>query len=168
MDAPPRAPPRPRTEKADKTETEPATQDALALLPHADTFPKMKFMFEPQGEPTQNEDTERPEAIDTEHQWDPQSRPAWQLHSERGPNIEAEAKASKPTKLFEELVNPQTPPAGRAYERHWSRGNYNVERFHATWERFRSEHAQCSDEHCQRTLCRSAINCYSFKYSWTT
>ena len=94
----------------------------------------------------QEEDTERPEAIDTEHNWDAHRRTPWQLHSERGPNVDAEGEASKPPKPFEELVNPQTPPEGRAYDRHWTQSNYDVARVCTTWEKVRSEHAHYSDE----------------------
>ena len=45
VDAPPRVPPLPRTDRADATETEAATKDALSLLPHADTFSNMNFIF---------------------------------------------------------------------------------------------------------------------------
>ena len=69
-------------------------------------FQKTKFVFEPAGEPPVGEDPQRPEAYETDHHWKNENRERWQLHSERGPNIEPETHALPAPKPFEHLVNP--------------------------------------------------------------
>ena len=64
----------------------------------------MKFVFEPSGEPPVGEDQQRPEAYETDQHWKNENRERWQLHSEKGPNVEPEAKNLPPPKPFEHLV----------------------------------------------------------------
>ena len=106
----------------------------------------MKFVFEPSGEPPIEEDGDRPEAYSTDHHGDKENRERWQLHSEKGPNIEPENDALPPPKPFEHLVNPEVPPPGREYERHWKKWNFNPQRAHDAWDKLRSESASYTDE----------------------
>ena len=120
-----------------------ATGTLSDTYPHASdpNFQKMKFVFEPSGEPPVGEDQQRPEAYETDHHWKNENRERWQLHSEKGPNVEPEAKNLPPPKPFEHLVNPEKPPAGREYERHWTRSNYDSSHARDVWEKLRSESA---------------------------
>ena len=59
-----------------------------------------------------------------------------------------------PPKPFEHLVNPERPPRGREYERHWTRGNFDSSRARDTWEKLRNESNAYSDE----TLSRDTLN----------
>ena len=117
-------------------------------------YQKMKFVFEPPGEPPVNEDSQRPESYETDHHWKNENRERWQLHSERGPSIEPESNALPPPKPFEHLVNPATPPPGREYDRHWTKTNFDSNRAREVWERVRSESTSYTDE----SLSRETLN----------
>ena len=118
-------------------------------FPHAEQF-KADFCFEPAGEPTVEEDTERVEAHGTDYIRHETNRPAWQLHSELGPNVDADARHAKDAAApFEEIVNPVEPML--AYDRHWS--NFDLTRVIKTWEEIRNTTATYSDESlCAETL----------------
>ena len=110
----------------------------------------MKVVFEPAGEPVEGEDEHRPEAYETDYHWKQENHDRWQLHSEVGPSIDAEAQQLPPPKPFEHLVNPEKPPLGREYERHWTRGNFDSNRASETWEKLRNESNAYSDETLSR------------------
>ena len=55
---------------------------------------------------------------------------------------------------FWHLVNPEIPPAGREYERHWTRSNFDSGRARDTWDKLRSESNAYSDD----TLSRDTLN----------
>ena len=124
-------------------------------FPHSEKF-SQHFVFEPSGEPPVEEDGERPEQYTTDHHWEKAQRPSWQRHSEHGPNVEPEQKGeAKPPLTFEELVNPMEPPAGKEYDRHWTRRNYDQARVHAAWQQLREGDTEAySDE----TLSRATLN----------
>ena len=124
-------------------------------FPHGEKF-KVKFSFEPSGEPPAAEDPEKPENPPGGDHWSAGQRPSWQRHSEQGPNVEPEGKGdAKPPLSFEELVNPLEPPQGKEYDRHWTRENYDQTRVHAAWQRLREDDtAVYSDE----TLSRETLN----------
>ena len=80
-----------------------AETEKKETFPHSEKY-AAKFIFEPSGEPSTAEDTERPEEYTSEHHWDKNQRPSWQQHSEVGPNVEPEGKGeAKPPVAFEEL-----------------------------------------------------------------
>ena len=114
----------------------------------------MNFVFDPAGEPSMPEDGERPEAYTTDHHWAKENRERWQLHSEKGPNIQPEGFEAKPPPPLEHLVNPKTPPPGHEYDRHWQRDNYDAKRVGEVWEKVRDEKPVYSDE----SLCRETLN----------
>ena len=61
----------------------------------------MKSIFEPSGEPTLDEDPQRPEEYINDSHWKPGNREAWQKHSEKGPNVQPESKTTKAPPAFE-------------------------------------------------------------------
>ena len=59
------------------------------------------------GEPQLGgEDGFAPQSYETDHHWNVDTRPAWQRHSELGPNLDAEAKRKAPPEAMQETVNP--------------------------------------------------------------
>ena len=60
------------------------------------------------GEPAKDvNDHLAPEAYETDHHWRAENRPAWQLHSELGPNLNPAPRREQP-EAMQELVNPST------------------------------------------------------------
>ena len=52
------------------------------------------------------------------------------------------------------MVNPDKPPPGREYDRHWKKTNFDSSRARDVWEKLRSENANYSDE----SLSRDTLN----------
>ena len=116
------------TEEGEENETDKKKE----AFPHAGRFPT-KFLLEPEGEPTGEEDPERAEEHGTDYNWRAENRPSWQLHSECGPNPNAEGRSSGPVTPApaEELVNPIEPSL--PYDRHWE--TYDSNRVESMCER---------------------------------
>ena len=111
-------------------------------FPHERVSPQ-KFVFEPEGEPLKDQEEEHAEAQCPEHNWQPESRKPWQLHSERGPNVDAVGTdIPKPAVPFEDIVNPED--LAQAYDRHWK--TYSPSRTYETWEKIKQGGTKYSDE----------------------
>ena len=118
------------------------SREAKDPFPHAGRFP-ITFTFPPEGEPNGEEDPERAEEHGTDYNWRRENRPPWQMHSEWGPNPDAESSGKGAVPLpFEDLVNPTAPRL--PYDRHW--GNYNASRTEQTWTRLKGESNVYDDE----------------------
>ena len=148
--APSQAPRPPSTTQASTGDSGERTERVDRVsFPHADVYTQ-KFIFEPCGEPLQEEDPERVEERGTDYHWRKENREPWQLHSEEGPNIDAEGKGTSKPPLLEEIVNPLNPDL--PYDRHWR--TYDQTRVAATWQRLREE----STHYPNDTLDRHILN----------
>jgi len=103
--------------------------DDANAFPHAKNF-NTKFIFS--GEPEQK-DEEQEEKTDSclkldKSRWQNDNRPAWELHSEKGPNLQAEG-FKKNREILQEVVNPidhdyeacSVPLTCEIWDRHWER-----------------------------------------------
>ena len=84
------------------------------------------------GEPPIEPDHERPEAYESDHHWNRDSRPPEELHSSLGPNLNAEGRSVRVEPLQQD-VNPET------FDWHSSWQDVNIADLAAKWEALKQE-----------------------------
>ena len=118
------------------------------------------LVFDADGEPGANDggggdgdtgDPERVENHETDYMrhWKDPARPSWQLHSELGPNVDAEGKFKSCEAVPGDagLVNP-APSDEVRYDRHWR--EFDFTKVRATWVRLSSELPDADDDQLER------------------
>ena len=86
---------------------------------------------EASGEPPAPEDTERPEAYESDHHWNKEHRPPEELHSALGPNLDPEPRR-RVVERMQESVNPDK------YDWHSAWKDIDVASLHEKWETLRA------------------------------
>ena len=101
----------PASTTSDKTSAQPNTSAPVQPAQYPHQSAKTTFIFEEPAEPPSPHDDEDPAAPTSTaaplpyDPWEDDQRPTWQLHSELGPNVDAEA-CTRPEIVLPPVVNP--------------------------------------------------------------